>query len=85
VTVTSVEVSPDLSHAQVNFTHMAGRAHADEAVKALSRTGGFLRSQLSHRLQLYSVPELHFEYDDSIDRGMRISELLDKEESGEWG
>jgi ribosome-binding factor A len=90
VTVTSVEVSPDLSHAKVNFTHMAGREHGDEAVHALSRTAGFLRSQLSHRLNLYSVPELHFFYDDSIEHGMRLSRLIDdavaadkKLESGE--
>jgi ribosome-binding factor A len=77
VTVTSVEVSPDLSHAKVHFTHLAGREHGDEAVKALQRTAGFLRSQLSHRLGLYSVPELHFAYDDSIEAGMKLSQLID--------
>jgi ribosome-binding factor A len=77
VTVTSVDVSPDLSHAKVHFTHLAGREHGDEAVKALSRTSGFLRSQLSHRLDLYSVPELHFAYDDSIEAGMKLSQLID--------
>ena len=46
-------------------------------VKALSRTAGFLRSQLSHRLNLYSVPELHFAYDDSIEHGMKLSQLID--------
>ena len=77
VTVTSVEVSPDLSHAKIYFTHLAGREHGDESVKALSRTAGFLRSQLSHRLNLYSVPELHFAYDDSIEHGMKLSRLID--------
>jgi ribosome-binding factor A len=77
VTVTSVEVSPDLSHAKVHFTHLAGREHGDEAVKALQRTAGFLRSQLSHRLGIYSVPELHFAYDDSIEAGMKLSQLID--------
>jgi ribosome-binding factor A len=77
VTVTSVEVSPDLSHAKVNFTHLGGREEADGMVKALSRTAGFLRSQLSHRLNLYSVPELHFAYDDSIEHGMKLSQLID--------
>jgi len=77
ITVTSVDVSPDLSHAKVNFTNLAGRKHGDEAVKALSRTAGFLRSQLSHRLNLYSVPELHFAYDDSIEHGMKLSQLID--------
>jgi ribosome-binding factor A len=77
VTVTLVDVSPDLSHAKVHFTHLAGREHGDEAVKALQRTAGFLRSQLSHRLDLYSVPELHFAYDDSIEAGMKLSQLID--------
>jgi len=77
VTVTSVDVSPDLSHAKVNFTHLAGREHGDETVKALQRTSGFLRRELSHRLNLYSVPELHFVYDDSIEAGMKLSQLID--------
>jgi ribosome-binding factor A len=77
VTVTHVEVSPDLSHANVHFTHLAGREHAGETVKALGRTAGFLRSALSHRLDLYSVPQLHFFYDDSIEAGMRLSQLID--------
>jgi len=77
VTVTSVVASPDLSHATVHFTHLAGRAHADDSVKALQRTSGFLRSELSRRLGLYSVPQLHFEYDDSIEAGMKLSQLID--------
>ena len=77
VTVTQVEVSPDLSHATVHFTHLAGKEHSADAVAALSRTAGFLRSALSHRLNLYSVPQLHFAYDDSIESGMRLSQLID--------
>jgi ribosome-binding factor A len=77
VTVTSVDVSADLSHAKVFVTHLAGREHADAAVKALQHTAGFLRSALSHRLSLYSVPQLHFAYDDSIEAGMKLSQLID--------
>jgi ribosome-binding factor A len=77
VTVTRVDVSPDLSHATVHFTHLAGREHADDTEKALARTAGFLRSALSHRLDLYSVPQLHFAYDDSIEAGMKLSQLID--------
>jgi len=77
VTVTEVDVSPDLSHATVHFTHLAGKEHAPEALTALSRTAGFLRSELSRRLNLYSVPQLHFAYDDSIESGMRLSQLID--------
>jgi ribosome-binding factor A len=78
VTVTHVDVSADMSHAKVHFTHLAGREHADEAVKGLTRAAGFLRSQLSHRMKLYTVPQLHFLYDDSIESGMRLSKLIDE-------
>ncbi len=78
VTITSVEVTSDLSHAKVFVTHLAGREHAAEAVTALQHTAGFLRSALSHRLSLYSVPQLHFAYDDSIEAGMKMSQLIDE-------
>jgi ribosome-binding factor A len=77
VTLTAVEVSADLSHAKVLFTHLAGKERADEAVKALQHTAGYLRTELSHRLKLYSVPQLHFAYDDSIESGLRMSKLID--------
>ncbi|MEO8305544.1 MAG: 30S ribosome-binding factor RbfA [Betaproteobacteria bacterium] len=78
VTITAVEVSPDLSHAKVFVTHLAGREHAAEAIEALSRTAGFLRTELGHRMNLYSVPQIHFAYDDSIESGMRMSQLIDE-------
>ena len=77
VTITGVETSPDLSHAKVFVTHLAGIEHAEEPVQALQRTAGFLRTQLAHRMKLYSVPQLHFAYDDSIESGMRMSQLID--------
>jgi ribosome-binding factor A len=78
ITVTAVDVTADLSHATIRFTHLAGKEHSEAAVAALSRTAGFLRSELSHRLNLYSVPQLHFAYDDSIESGMRMSQLIDE-------
>jgi ribosome-binding factor A len=78
VTITAVEVSSDLSHAKIFVTHLAGREHAGEAVAALQHTAGFLRRELSRRMQLYSVPQLHFAYDDSIESGMRLSQLIDE-------
>ena len=78
ITITAVEVSADLSHAKVYFTHLAGREHAEDAVHALQHTAGFLRSELARRLDLYSVPQLHFAYDDSIESGLRMSQLIDE-------
>jgi ribosome-binding factor A len=77
VTITAVEVSPDLSHAKVFVTHLPGSEHADEVVLSLQRTAGFLRTGLGRRMKLYSVPQLHFAYDDSIESGMRLSQLID--------
>ena len=77
VTITGVDVSPDLSHATVRVTHLAGKEKAGDAVDALARTAGFLRSELARRLDLYSVPQLRFAYDDTIEAGMRMSRLID--------
>ena len=77
VTITEVDVTGDLAHATVRFTHLAGKEHAAETVAALARTAGFLRSALARRLDLYSVPQLNFVYDDSIESGMRLSQLID--------
>jgi len=78
VTITAVDVSADLSHALVRFTQLSGKEHAAEAVKALTHTAGFLRTALAQRLDLYSVPQLRFEYDDSIESGIRLSQLIDQ-------
>jgi ribosome-binding factor A len=77
VTVTAVEVSPDLSHAKIFFTHLAGKEDAANAVAALQHSAGYLRTELAHRFKLYTVPQLHFVYDDSIESGLRLSKLID--------
>ena len=76
ITITGVDVSPDFSHARVFFTTLAPD-HVMEAGKALKRAAGFLRSQLAKRLKLYTTPELRFEYDESVERGDRLSRLID--------
>lgn len=75
VTVTEVEVSGDMAHAKVYYTAKAG---TPELQKGLDKTAGFLRGQLSKRMLLRTVPQLHFIYDASIDRGMRLSQLIDE-------
>jgi len=76
VTLTSVDVAPDLSHAKVFFTLLKSE-QKDETTRALQRAAGFLRSQLSHRMSMYSTPELRFVYDESVERGDRLSRLID--------
>lgn len=76
VTITSVDVSPDLSHAKIFFT-MLEKEKQESASHALKRAAGYLRSQLAHRIKLYTTPELRFVYDESIERGDRLSQLID--------
>jgi ribosome-binding factor A len=76
VTITSVDVSPDLSHAKVFFT-LLQQEQKLPTEKALQRAAGYLRSQLAHRIKLYTTPELRFVYDESVERGDRLSRLID--------
>ena len=76
VTITSVDVSPDMSHAKVLFT-LLNKEKLEEVREGLSRAAGFLRSQLAKRVKLYSIPELRFQYDESIERADRLSRLID--------
>jgi ribosome-binding factor A len=76
ITITSVDVSPDFSHAKVFFTVLQ-KEHLEEAMAGLKRASGFLRSQLARRLKLYTTPELRFAYDESVERGDRLSRLID--------
>ena len=82
VTVTGVKTSPDLRHARV-YVSVLG----DEHVRAASLDGlrsahGFLQGALASELSLKHTPTLSFEYDESVDRGMRITQLLDEVDPG---
>jgi len=78
VTITDVEVSADYSHAKVFFTSLRGDEAAGAALEGLRSAAGFLRSRLAKVLRIRTVPELHFEYDESIQRGARLSRLIDE-------
>ncbi len=76
ITITSVDVSPDISHAKVFFTILE-KDKLEDTVHGLRRAAGFLRSQLARRIKLYTTPELRFEYDESVERGDHLSRLID--------
>ena len=76
ITITGVDVSPDFSHAKVFFTVLE-KQRLEDAREGLRRAAGFLRSQLARRIKLYTTPELRFEYDESVERGDRLSRLID--------
>ena len=75
VSVSDVEVTRDLAHAKVFVTALQQERSA-EAVKALKALTPEIRYQLGRAMKLRHVPELHFHYDDSVDRGERIDNLL---------
>ena len=77
LTITSVDVSPDLSHAKVFFT-LLQKQQLEDTLRGLKRSAGFLRSQLAKRIKLYTTPELRFEYDESVERGDHLSRLIDE-------
>jgi ribosome-binding factor A len=77
VTITTVEVTRDLSHARVFVTSLS-ETEAAESVQALTRAAGFLRTRLAQMLKLRTIPELHFVYDASVERGVRLSKLIDE-------
>ena len=78
VTLTGVELSRDQSHAKVFYTVMGTGPEVEAAGRGLANAAGFLRSELAHRLTTRKVPELHFEFDESVERGVRLSRLIDE-------
>jgi len=77
ITITDVDVSPDYSHAKIFFTLLGNEGKIEETGRALQHAAGFLRTRLAHSLKLRTTPELRFEYDSSVERGMRLSRLID--------
>lgn len=75
VSVSDVEVTRDMAHAKVFVTALLP-ASSQAAVKALNGLAPELRFQLANAVKMRHVPEIHFHYDDSVDRGERIDALL---------
>lgn len=76
VTLTAVEVTRDYSHAKVFYTVMDENKR-EITQEALDSAAGFLRNELGRQIRLFSMPQLHFVYDDSIARGVYMSRLID--------
>jgi ribosome-binding factor A len=76
ITITSAEVSRDLTHAKVYFTPFAGIGDAAAALEALRHASGFLRHQVRNLMRLRVAPEIDFQIDDSVERGARLSTLI---------
>jgi ribosome-binding factor A len=78
ITLTGVEVTADYAHAKVFYTLMGNAEERAKTGDGLKQAGGFLRSQLARRIKLHSIPQLHFVYDASVERGFELSRLIDE-------
>jgi ribosome-binding factor A len=78
VTVTAVKTSPDLRHARVYVSVLGDERVRSETLSGLRSAHGFLQARVAAELTLKHTPLLTFEYDESIDRGMRISQLIEQ-------
>ncbi len=78
VTISAVDVSRKLSIAKVFVTLLGGEGEIQDRIEILNKTSGFLRSELAKNITMRHVPELRFYYDVSIERGAKLSALIDK-------
>ncbi len=76
VTITGVKMSPDLREAQVYWTVHGGADVRKHTTQGLQKARGYLRREIGVELKLRVVPDLHFIYDEAIDRGERIEQLI---------
>jgi ribosome-binding factor A len=76
ITITDVKVSADLQVARAYYTTMGDEKARAQTRKALERATPFLRRAVGQRLQLRRVPELHFHFDQSVERGDRIERII---------
>jgi ribosome-binding factor A len=76
VTIVGVRVAPDLSSAKVFFSVMGDEAQRTLTAKVLRGASGYMRHVIADRIDVRTAPELHWQYDDSLDRAFRIEEIL---------
>ena len=81
VTVTSVDTSPDLRQARVYVSVLGSEEQRAETLAGLESAHGLLQLAVATELRMKHTPTLQFVFDESIDRGMRITELLDDDEA----
>jgi ribosome-binding factor A len=78
VTVTGVETSSDLRQARVYVSVLGGERRREQTLAALAAAHGVLQSRISRELRLKRTPQLTFEYDPTVERGVRMTQLIDE-------
>ena len=81
VTVTAVETSPDLRHARVFVSVLGNKQERADSLAGLQRAHGVLQAEIARVAHMKRTPELKFVYDETVEKGMRINELLAEEEA----
>ena len=82
VTVTAVETSPDLSHARVYVSVLGSDEEREDSLAGLTSSRGHLQASVAAEVRMKRTPTLEFLHDDVIDRGFRISQLLEDDAEG---
>src|ERR671927_333989 len=78
VTVTGVRTSPDLRHARVFVSVLGSERKREQSLEGLTAAHGVLQARIARELRLKRTPQLAFEYDPSVERGVRMSHLIDE-------
>jgi ribosome-binding factor A len=78
VTVTGIETSPDLRHARVFVSVLGSESKRERSLEGLAAAHGVLQSRLARELRMKRTPQLTFEYDPSVERGVRMTQLIDE-------
>lgn len=78
VTITGVEITPDLKTAKVYFTRLGPKESFEDTVNGLNSSAGFIRKLIGERIRMKFTPQINFIYDDLLKRQDRIDEIIDK-------
>ena len=76
ISITDVEVTADYAHAKIFFSTLAGSESIDAVLTGLQKASGFLRRELGKRISIHMTPQLHFVFDQSLERGADLSKLI---------
>ena len=76
VTITDAKITNDLSFAKIYFTTMDG--DREKVLRALNKASGFIRSMLCEKIEIRKMPEITFVYDDSIEYGQKIEDIIER-------
>ena len=85
IAITEVAISPDLRQARVYISFISSQEEKQAALDALAGASNFLRKEMARKLRLRRIPELSFHWDDSIERGAHIMNLIDQVNPSDHG